>query len=258
MSNLTFAADAPQWMHIAADVLLVTHITGGTVGILSGAVALATRKGDTWHRAAGNIFFVAMSAMAAVGAGVAPFLDEGQRPNTVAGLMALYMIVTAWIAGKRERIGAGPAEVAGFVIGTLIAAAGATFAIQGANDPSGTVDGSPPQAFIAFMIIGTIAALSDLKVILAGGLSGAGRIARHLWRMCTALFIATGSFFLGQQKFLPEEIRGTLLQFAPVLLPLILMLFWLARVRLTNWYTPSARVHALREDAMSPPPCKKR
>lgn len=244
MSNLTFAADAPQWMHIAADVLLVTHITGGTVGMLSGAVALATRKGDTWHRAAGNIFFVSMFAMAAVGAGVAPFLDEGQRPNTVAGLMALYMIVTAWIAGKRERIGAGPAEVAGFMIATLIAAAGAIFAIQGASDPSGTVDGSPPQAFIAFMAIGTIAALSDLKVILTGGLSGAGRIARHLWRMCTALFIAAGSFFLGQQKFLPEEIRGTLLQFAPVLLPLILMLFWLARVRLTKWYTPTTTAHA--------------
>ena len=107
MSNLTFAADAPQWMHIAADVLLVTHITGGTLGMLSGAVALATRKGDTAHRAAGNVFFVSMFAMAAVGAGVAPFLDEGQRPNTVAGLMTLYMIVTAWIAGKRQRVGAG-------------------------------------------------------------------------------------------------------------------------------------------------------
>ena len=244
MSNLTFAADAPQWMHIAADVLLVTHITGGTLGMLSGAVALATRKGDTAHRAAGNVFFVSMFAMAAVGAGVAPFLDEGQRPNTVAGLMTLYMIVTAWIAGKRQRVGAGATEVAGFVVATLIAAAGAVFAIQGANDPSGTIDGSPPQAFIVFMVIGSVAALSDLKVILAGGLSGPGRIARHLWRMCTALFIATGSFFLGQQKFLPEEIRGTIVQFAPVLLPLLLMLIWLIRVRFTRWYTPQSTAHA--------------
>ena len=35
----------------------------------------------------------------------------------------------------------------------------------------------------------------------------AQRIARHLWRMCFAFFIATGSFFLGQQDILPKAVQ---------------------------------------------------
>ena len=89
--------------------------------------------------------------------------------------------------------------------------------------------------------MGTIAAASDLKVILKGGIAGAPRIARHLWRMCAALTIASGSFFLGQQKFLPVALHGSPLLFVPVFAPLLLMFFWLLRVRLTNWFKrPSA------------------
>jgi hypothetical protein len=34
-------------------------------------------------------------------------------------------------------------------------------------------------------------------MLARGGVLGAKRIARHLWRMCFGLFIAAGSFFLG-------------------------------------------------------------
>ena len=58
------------------------------------------------------------------------------------------------------------------------------------------------------------------------------RIARHLWRMCLALFFATGSLFFGQQDVLPQALRDS-----PILLlilgfaPLAAMLFWLVRIR---------------------------
>ena len=45
-----------------------------------------------------------------------------------------------------------------------------------------------------------LAAIGDLRMLLRGGISGTSRITRHLWRMCYGLFIATGSFFLGQQQ----------------------------------------------------------
>jgi FtsH-binding integral membrane protein len=68
-------------------------------------------------------------------------------------------------------------------------------------------------------------------MILRGGISGASRIARHLWRMSTALFIASGSFCLGQQKIMPVAMRGSVWLFVPVFVPLVLMIFWLIRVR---------------------------
>ncbi len=36
--------------------LLILHITGGTVGLLSGTVAMAEPKGGRLHRSFGNVF----------------------------------------------------------------------------------------------------------------------------------------------------------------------------------------------------------
>lgn len=240
MANLYVSPDSPLWMHAGAQALLVAHIGGGALGLISGTVAMGSRKGAWLHRAAGKVFFASMMTMAAVGAGVAPFLDEGQRVNTVAGILALYMVATAWVAGRRERIVAGTFEVAGFVIATLVAAAGAVFAMQAAQSPTGTIDNSPPQSFYLFMTLGTIAALSDLNLILRGEISGARRIARHVWRMCVSFFIAAGSFFLGQPRFVPEILKETGLVFAPVLLPFLVMAYWMVRVRLTRWWQEPA------------------
>jgi hypothetical protein len=70
----------------------------------------------------------------------------------------------------------------------------------------------------------------------AGGLQGAPRIARHLWRMCFALYIATASFFLGQSQVFPKAVRSSGLLPVPVLLVIGIMLFWLARVRFSPRY----------------------
>ena len=65
----------------------------------------------------------------------------------------------------------------------------------------------------------------------SGPLEGARRIARHLWRMSFALFIAALSFFIGQAKVLPEAIRIPGLLALPVLAVLVTMFYWLWRVR---------------------------
>jgi hypothetical protein len=41
-------------------------------------------------------------------------------------------------------------------------------------------------------------------MLASGRISDRQRITRHLWRMCFGLFIATGSFFLGQQAVFPR------------------------------------------------------
>jgi hypothetical protein len=52
--------------------------------------------------------------------------------------------------------------------------------------------------------------------------------------MSVALFIAAGSFFLGQPQVFPAALRKTNLLFVPAVLPLILMIFWLFRIRAQN------------------------
>jgi len=44
--------------------LLIMHILGGSIGLLSGAFAMAVRKGSRLHRASGNLFTIAMLTLA--------------------------------------------------------------------------------------------------------------------------------------------------------------------------------------------------
>jgi len=233
---LHVAAGGAWWRFAAANLLLFLHIAGGTVGIISGAIALLARKGGRLHRAAGTVFLVSMLTMATIGAATSPFLPVPSMPNVVAGTLTLYLVATGWVAIKRENGRIGRFEKSGLGVALAIVAAGAIFILMAMNRPTGTVGKTPPQAFYVFAIVGAIAAAGDLKMILRGGLSGSSRIARHLWRMSAALTIASGSFFLGQQRIMPVFIQGSPWLFAPVIAPLLLMLFWLIRVRLMPWF----------------------
>lgn len=223
---------APAYLHLGADALLFAHIGGGALGILTGAVAILSRKGQTVHRAAGTLFFAAMVACYAVGAGVAPFLDEGQRVNTVAGVMALYLLISGWMTVRTAETRASGWHVLSLAVALLIASAGGWFMHLGSLSPSGTIDGSPPQAFGIFMIAGSVAALGEANVLIRGSIAGAARIARHLWRMCFSLFIASGSFFLGQMQVMPIWLRDHPVLFVLALAPLAALVFFIVRIRI--------------------------
>jgi hypothetical protein len=84
----------------------------------------------------------------------------------------------------------------------------------------------------AFAGICLLAGLLDLNAILRAKLTAAQRISRHLWRMCFAFFIATGSFFLGQQDVMPQAVRGSPILFVLAFAPFAVLAFWLVRLRL--------------------------
>jgi hypothetical protein len=87
-----------------------------------------------------------------------------------------------------------------------------------------------------------IAALGDARVAIAGGIAGAARIARHLWRMCLGLTIAVGSAFTnGFARFLPGPYHVPPAFFLPLFVPVVLLIFWMIRVRLTGWYRTTGR-----------------
>lgn len=233
---------SPWWMHAAAATLLFLHIAGGAVAIVSGFVALVTRKGGQTHRVAGLVFCVSMTIMASIGAAVSPFLPIPQRANVMAGILTLYLVISGWLAVRQKTLVVGRLEIVGLVVALATATTGVVWAVQASYTKSGTLDGSPPQAFYVFIFLGTLSAVGDLRLVMKGRLSGVPRLARHLWRMCAALFIASGSFFLGQQKVMPVWMRGSPLLLVPTFAPLVWMLVWMVRIRLTNGVIPKLRV----------------
>lgn len=201
-----------------ADIVVI-HIVMGTTSILSGGAALLFRKGEGPHRAAGTVFFLAMLAMAGSASIVAVL--RWQTLNIVAATLTLYMVATAWHAAKRQDGRAGVFEFAAAFVALAVAANAFVLGSIGNK----TAD----PIFYIFAGIAALSAVLDWSVSVRS-ISGAHRIARHLWRMCFAMFVATGSFFLGQQKIMPEWMRGSPLLFVPVVLVLGAMVFWLVRV----------------------------
>jgi len=211
--------------------LLVLHITAGIVGLLSGAVAVSFRKGSHGHRIAGDVFVVSMLIMGACGSCLA--LMKHQMNNAFGGLLTFYMVTTAWLAGKRrDRVGVldWAALLMALAIGGGLFTLGARIASGRAELP----DAAPLAAYFIMGSIPLLAAVGDIRMLVRGGVSGTPRIVRHLWRMCFGWFIATGSFFLGQQQVFPVWLQGSPVLVVLGLLPLGLLIFWLIRVRFTS------------------------
>ena len=235
MNTLQVGAESPWLVHAAAATILYVHIAGGSIGIVSGATALALRKGRRAHVMAGNIFFISMMAMTSVGALVAPFLVSPQGDpkisDSLVGFFTFYLVTTGWITVRRKAGTLGRSEVAAFLFAVSLAAAAILMGTEAANSPDGFAGGSTAAGYFVLAGLVALAAAFDAKVILNRGITGVPRIARHLWRMCLALFVAVGSFFLGQQRLMPEFMQGSPWLFVPPLAVLAMMFFWLVRVR---------------------------
>jgi hypothetical protein len=217
------------------SALTVVHITGGGLAIASGFVALFARKGALLHRTAGNVFFVAMLAMS----GAAAYLAVSKLEHLM-GLLTFYFVTTAWATVIRKEGTIGGFETAALLVAAWVAA---SFLATGLGLVA-VKDKYPAQMYVIFGSLATLASLMDASVLLRGGLSGAQRIARHLWRMTFAMFVATGSYFLGQPKFVPAILRETQLNFVPVVVVAVLLVYWLARVLFTRWYAKAAPDHS--------------
>jgi hypothetical protein len=215
---------------VGADALLATHILGGAIGIVAGTLAFALPKGRTLHRCIGLAFLTGMVPCYLVGGLVAPFLTEGQRVNATAGALARYLILSGWATARRRNFVAGAWEAGGLAFSIGVVALGFAFIAIAQASGQGTIDGSPPQAFLLFTTVGSLAAIGEAHALIRKRLVGADRVARHLWRMGVSLFIAAGSVFFGQEQFLPAAIRGTPVQLAFGVGPLAATLVFLAWV----------------------------
>jgi len=204
--------------------LTLVHIIAGALGLTAGCAAFLVPKGQTLHRLAGRVFVASMLVMAGLGAGLAVF--EPDRISIVAGLVTFYLVLSSWMTVKRPPGRFGAPEFATLVLAIGVAALGAGFGYQALNSPTGLIDGLPPQPAFIFAGLATLGALLDLSVLARRGVRGRHRLARHLWRMGTAMVIAAAAFFLGQQQVFPEAWRGLALA-APVLVLLASTLVWL-------------------------------
>lgn len=233
---------------LLTTLVFAVHIAAGTLGLISGSVAIAARKGGPLHRLAGTIFFGSMLTMAAF-AGMLALIRPGQIPNLFIAAFTIYLVATAWLTVRRPQGTSGRSEVAllAFVLCLL-----APFALLSFDMATGVappfksampLKGPVMIAIYGFTAVVFLAAALDARVIFSKGIAGARRVARHLWRMCLGLSLAAGSAFTnGLPRLLPRSVTiPDLYLFMPQFVCLGLLVFWMVRVRLWPGFREAVR-----------------
>jgi uncharacterized membrane protein len=219
-------------------MLLPIHIAAGGLAIVLGAVALSVKKGGTIHRRSGLLFVYAMLVMG-TSASILGLRRGGLTDgNVMAGLLTLYFVGTALTTVRpasrwTRRITAVALTLAlGLALGAIVSG------VKAFNGPRLSPGGVPFRTIgVVSFVVATIlllGAVGDLRILRFGAPRGGQRLARHLWRMCFALFIAAGSFFSIRErvaKILPEPFTSGPMRALPILLLFGAMFYWLWRVR---------------------------
>ncbi|HMG47764.1 MAG TPA: hypothetical protein VK614_09920 [Allosphingosinicella sp.] len=208
------------------NVVMAIHIAGGLLALSAGTLAVIARKGGRLHARAGTWFFGSMLVLGITASMLEPFRSPPGSP--VGGIMVCYFVVTSWVAARRRDGTTGRFEILACAAALGLAALMIWGGFTGATTPAG------PGPVFALGGLCLLAGLLDLNAILRAKLTPVQRVSRHLWRMCFAFFIATGSFFLGQQDVLPQAVRGSPVLFVLAFAPFAVMAFWLVRVRIGN------------------------
>jgi uncharacterized membrane protein len=205
--------------------LIPLHVTAGTIAIVSGFVALYSLKGARLHRRSGTMFVYAMLVMSLSGTVIAVG-RAGAAMNIPAGLVTAYLVVTSLLTVRPPSAGSRRLE-RGAMMGAFALGAGSLISalVSGAKGNAGFV-----LPLVMFGVLALSAGAGDRRMLRAGALQGTARLKRHLWRMCAALTIAAGSFFLGPVRRIPEPLRSPAFRFIPLVV-LVTMAYWLWRYR---------------------------
>jgi uncharacterized membrane protein len=231
-----------------ASPLLIVHVAAGAAGLISGYVALTAAKGAPLHRKAGTVFVYTMLPMAMSATVMAAFMGVAPAINIPAALVTSYMVITAWTAVRRPSGRGRRLDVALMWMARGVGVA--CFVVAAAIASGGGRQAGMAYPLVIFGLTALLGARGDRLMLLAGGFSGAPRLRRHVWRMCFALFVAAGSFFLGQADEFPAAFRIGPLLAVPVLAVLAAMGYWLWRLRAKPGAKPrwEPAVDALRMD----------
>jgi uncharacterized membrane protein len=210
---------------------LPIHIAAGGLALVLGAVALWARKGGALHRRSGLLFVYAMVVMGTTAAIVGFRESPG---NVFAGLMTIYFVGTALTTVRPVSAWTRAINVGALAVAIGLALVNIAGGVEAFNSPGGRRNGVPFFMIFFLAAIMIVAAAGDLRIMRFGMPHGRPRLARHLWRMCFALFIAAGTFFSIRERvatILPEPFTTGPMRALPILLIFGAMFYWLWRVR---------------------------
>lgn len=213
------------------DVVLLLHVGTGAVAVAAGLAALLLPKGRPLHRLCGRVFAGTMIVSALAGSFLA--LMKPEYITLLAGSFTIYLVGSSLMTVRP--VGERPVATAliCMLCAISIAVAGSIWASEALASQDGTKTGYGADVYLVFAVLAALSGAADLSVAIRRKLHGKQRLARHLWRMTLALYIAVGSLFTGPgASVFSREVRESGVLVLPEFIVLGLMVIWLARTYL--------------------------
>jgi len=222
-------------------MLLPAHIVAGGLAIIFGGTALAVSKGSKLHRRSGLLFVYAMLTMGISGS-ILALRQSLTNSNVLGGFMSAYFVITGLTTVRPASAWTRRLNLGALIVAIALSLVEIILGIKAFSTPLHTLNGVPFFMLLFLATVTTLAAAGDLRIMRSerrrtvpqAASRRAPRLARHLWRMCFALFIAAGSFFSIRErvaKVLPQPFTTPMMRALPVALVFVAMFYWLWRLR---------------------------
>ena len=206
-------------------ILLIIHISGGSLALLSAVGAISTKIfdiGHIWHVRSGRLFFIAMTLV---------FLTTVPmtllKPNLFLFLIGIFSFYLAWTGWRKAVNRPGVPKKQDFAGVIIMGVTGLVMLSWGgwlfaAGDGNGIT-------LMVFGGIGGLLSISEFKQFRKGPLKGKARIRAHLVSMMAATIAAVTAFLVVNVETDPVWVAWLLPTI--VITPLIV---WMSRWLLPN------------------------
>lgn len=178
-------------------------------------MAFTASKGSRLHILGGRIFVGTMIILCISGLWMS--VSRNILFTVFLSLVSLHAVISGWATVATGYL--NDIITRWSWLFALIMTIGALWgAFLAASVPGGQLNDLPAGAFFFIASVAAFLFILDVNYLRLKSRSDMHRIARHLWRMGFAAFLATGIFFFGNNHVLPEIIRTPLSLSLPVLL----------------------------------------
>lgn len=217
--------------HFIQNAILFSHISLGIVSVLSGFVALFSKKGFSKHIKFGLIFVWSMIFSSILGS-ILGLINYSEFFITFCGgVLSFTLITSSLLTLKRNKIKSLNLErsiaVINFFNFIILVIIGTT----AFSKYEGVLFGFPAEDYFFLSSMAFVCCVGDVAYFLKKEIQYHRKIARHLWRMCLGFFIAAGSAFTGPGKAIfPMTLQESNILALPEIVIFAFMVFWLIRI----------------------------
>ena len=221
--------------HFIQNAFLYSHIGLGIISVLSGFVALFSKKGFSRHVKFGLVFVWAMIFSSVLGSLLGLINYSEFFITFCGGVLSFTLIVSSLLTLKRNKIKSLNFELSIAVINFFNLIILVVVGTTALSKYERVLFGFPAEDYFFLGGMAFICFVGDVAYFLKKKIQYHRKIARHLWRMCLGFFIAAGSAFTGPGKTaFPKSLQESSILSLPKIIIFVFMVFWLVR---TLYYT---------------------